>query len=310
MKKTQRQGTLDNEKWYVQREHGAGDFRLDLMFLAYRIFGVRFVKFWARLIAGIVGARAKSARLFSQKYREILNGYQVAHNITPSQFSPAKHIALFGDSLVDKMVAMCSTKNKIKFVPRDNADMREFQKYTATKQGVFLICNHVGNIAALAALPGGEKIKIHAFQQISQSGTFFRFIARHSVRKNTIIHPVEDMDIGTASEMFDALERGDLVMMAGDRISATNPDKTITVRVFGRDCKLPMGVFRFAKSMSHPVFAVSLINIGREKYSFIVKRLDETNTTNMANEFAEFLQESALAAPTQWFNFYDFFGNI
>ncbi|MBQ6027135.1 MAG: hypothetical protein IJL21_01100 [Alphaproteobacteria bacterium] len=266
------------------------------------------MKFWVRIIATIIGMGAKSARRFSDEYRRILNEYQIAHNMEPTTFSPARHIRCFADSLVDKMVAMCDKKNRIQFVVQEDADWREFQNLIKQKMGAFLICGHVGNIGALSAFPGGQDIKIHAFQQVRQSGVFYRFISAHSVRPNTIIHAVEDMNVGTAGEMFDSLANGELVMMAGDRVSAATPGKTIHAQIIGRDCELPMGVFRFARAMSHPVFAVALLNIGAEKYKLVIKKLDDKNVHNMANGFAEFLESAAIAAPTQWFNFYDFFG--
>ena len=265
------------------------------------------MKFWVRIIATLIGMGAKSARRSSHEYRRILNEYQIAHNITPTKFSPMQHIRCFADSLVDKMAAMCDGKNRIKFVVQEDADWREFQNLIEQKLGAFLICSHVGNIGALAAFPGGQGVKIHAFQQVGQTGIFYRFISAHSVRPNTIIHAVEDMSVATAGEMFDFLCGGDLVMMAGDRVSAAAPGKTLRVQILGHDCELPMGVFRFARAMSHPVFAVALLNIGAEKYKLVIKKLDDKNVHNMANGFAEFLESAAITATTQWFNFYDFF---
>ena len=298
---------MNNTNWYQQQERGAGNFRLELLFFLYKVFGPRFVKFWVWLIAGMIGAGARGAKESSQRYRQILNKYQITHKIKPSRFSTAQHIRAFADSLVDKMIAMCDKKNHIKIVPQNNNDWREFQELLSQKNGIFLVCSHIGNIEALAAYPDNNRVKIHAFQAVEQSGIFHRFISKHSIRKNTFIYPVEDMNLGTASEMFDYLNDGDLVMMAGDRISANNPDKTIPVKILDQDCKLPMGVFRFAKSMAHPIFAVTLINIGHEKYKLTVKKLCEKNADTMANEFAQFLTESILTAPTQWFNFYNFF---
>jgi predicted LPLAT superfamily acyltransferase len=298
---------LNTGNWYQQHERGAGAWRLGALFWLYRIFGLRFMKFWVRIITTLIGMGAKSARRFSGEYRRILNEYQIAHNIAPTKFSPAQHIRCFADSLVDKMVAMCDKKNRIEFVVQDNADWREFQKLIEQKMGAFLICSHVGNIGALAAFPGGQGVKIHAFQQIGQTGVFYRFISAHSVRPNTIIHAVEDMSVATAGEMFDFLCSGDLVMMAGDRVSAATPGKTLRVQILGHDCELPMGVFRFARTMSHPVFAVALLRIAPEKYKIVIKKLDDKNINNMANGFAEFLEAATITAPTQWFNFYDFF---
>ena len=301
---------MNTQNWYQQSEQGAGSFRLNLLFWVYKIFGIRFVKFWVWLVASIIGIGAKSAKNFSRQYRQILNEYQIAHNIKPSKFSATTHIRTFADSLVDKMVAMCDKKSRIKFTTQNNADWHEFQKLVNDGRGAFLICSHVGNIEALAAFPDSKGVKIHAFQQICQTSIFHKFISTHSVRKNTIIHPVEDMSVGTATEMFDFLNNGDLVMMAGDRISVGTPGKTMSVKILGHECKLPMGVFKFAKSMSHPVFAVALLNTGHEKYTLMVKKLDDKNANNMATEFAEFLEKATLSAPTQWFNFYNFFSTF
>lgn len=298
---------MKTDNWYQQSEKGAGSFRLNLLFLVYKIFGIRFIKVWVWLIAGIIGLSTKSAKRFSQQYKHVLNNYQISHKMQISHFSAIKHIRVFADSLVDKMVAMCDKRNRITFAPKNNTDWREFQKLIKNNQGIFLICSHIGNIEALAAFPDSKGLKIHAFQQVNQNGIFHKFISQHSVRTNTIIHPVEDMDIGTASEMFDVLNNGDLVMMAGDRVSATNPNKTIPVRVLGQNCNLPIGVFKFAKSMGHPIFAITLLNTGLEKYTLIVKKLDTKSADAMANEFANFLEQNTLIAPTQWFNFYSFF---
>ena len=298
---------MNTGKWYQQQERGAGAWRLGVLFWVYRIFGMRFMKFWVRILATLIGVGAKSARRFSREYRRILNEYQITHNITPTKFSPAQHIRCFADSLVDKMVAMCDKKNRIEFVIQDNADWCEFQNLIEKKLGAFLICSHVGNIGALAAFPGGQGVKIHAFQQAGQTGVFYRFISAHSVRPNTIIHAVEDMNVGTAGEMFDSLNNGELVMMAGDRVSAATPGKIIRVQILGHDCELPMGVFRFARATSHPVFAIAVINIAPAKYKIVIKKLDDKNINQMANGFAEFLETTTIAAPVQWFNFYDFF---
>lgn len=298
---------MNTGNWYQQQEHGAGSFRLNLLFFVYKIFGVRFIKACVWVVARIIGFSAKSARRFSTEYKEILNKYQIQHNMKPSKFSASQHICQFAYSLVDKMIAMCDKKNRIKFAVQQNQDWNEFQNIISYNQGAFLICSHIGNIEALAALPDSRNIKMHAFQQVGQNSIFHKFISKHSVRKNTVIHPVEDMNIGTATEMFDFLNNGDLVMMAGDRISAGTPGKTISVKILGQSCDLPMGVFRFAKSMSHPVFAVILLNTGKEKYKLFVKKLDDKNVNDMANEFAVFLEKAILSAPTQWFNFYNFF---
>lgn len=110
-----------------------------------------------------------------------------------------------------------------------------------------------------------------------------------------------------AGEMYDNLVRGDLVMMAGDRTSPNACTKYETVSFLGKMCNFPIGTFKFAKSLSHPVFAICVMNNGGEKYTVYVKAIKSTTTKEMISEYAKFLEKLILKYPKQWFNFFDFF---
>ena len=133
------------------------------------------------------------------------------------------------------------------------------------------------------------------------------FMTRHNVATNTTIYPTEDIGIAIAGEMYDNLVRGDLVMMAGDRTSPNAHTKYETVSFLGKPCKFPIGTFKFAKSLAHPIFAICVMNSGGEKYTVYVKEIKSKNTKDMINDYAKFLEKLILKYPKQWFNFFDFF---
>jgi predicted LPLAT superfamily acyltransferase len=119
------------------------------------------------------------------------------------------------------------------------------------------------------------------------------------------LHAVEDIGVETAVEMKAAVERGEIVLMAGDRPSAGS--KAVLHRdFFGMDCVWPKGVFRFAALLECPVFAVVCVATGWNSYEVRTKRLEG----DVLGGYVDFLEREALANTAQWYNFYGFFGPV
>jgi len=294
--------------WYNVREQSAGKFRLETLWIVYKIFGIKFLKIVLWFVCLFIVPFAKNARIASKKYKKILNEYQRAHKLPETNFSSFSHIYAFARASVDKMAASCDKRRPIKFAIHKNSDWDQFQKYIDTNTGVFLICSHLGNIEALSAFPDSQNKKMHAFMQVSQTNTFNQFMNKHKISKNTVIYPTENINIGIAGEMYDNLQNGDLVMMAGDRTSPNTPAKYETVSFLGIDCRFPIGTFKFARSQSHPIFAICVLNTGGEEYDVYVKQIKGDTIKEMVQKYANFLEKIILKYPKQWFNFFDFFG--
>ena len=295
------------KNWYEIHEQSAGNLRLETLWLAYKIFGIKFLKFVLWFVCLFIVPFAKNARAASKKYKKILNEYQKKLGYAKTRFSTFSHIYGFACGALDKMTASCDRRNKIKFAIHKNADWTQFQKHIKQNQGVFLICSHLGNIEVLSAFPDSSNKKMHAFMQVSQTSTFHKFMMRHNIATNTTICPTENIDISVAGNMYDNLQSGDLVMMAGDRTSPNTPSRFETVPFLGVDCRFPVGTFKFARAQSHPIFAICVMNVGGEKYGIYVKEIKSETIKEMIGEYARFLEKLVLIYPKQWFNFFDFF---
>ena len=296
------------KNWHQIHEQSAGKGRLETLWIVYKIFGIKFLKFILWFVCLFITPFAKPARIATRKYNQILNEYQKSHKLPKTKVSPFAHIYTFACSIMDKMAANCDKHKKIKFVIHENRDWAQFQKHIKSDTGVFLICSHLGNIEVLSAFPDSQNKKMHAFMQVSQNSTFHAFMMRHNIATNTTIYPTENIDISIAGDMYDNLQKGDLVMMAGDRTSATSQNKFEKFSFLGKNCRFPIGTFKFAKSMSHPTFTICVMNTGGEKYKIYVKQIKADTVSGMITEYASFLEKLVLIYPKQWFNFFDFFG--
>lgn len=293
--------------WYQMRERGAGKWRIELLWLIYRVFGINILKCIVSVVSGTIVLFAPRVRSVSKQYRKILNEYEQLHDMKQSSFSTMGHVVNFACSVVDKMSAICDTKTPLLFDVHQDSDWKKLEKILNDGTGVFFICSHLGNIETLSAMPAGQIKRMHAFMNVGQNHIFRDFMTRHAKYTNTVIHPTENIDVAMAGDMYDALAHGELVLMAGDRVSPNVPTKTICAKMFNHDCDLPLGVFRFAKACDFPVFAIVNVKTAHNKYKIFVKQLDTSSTDLMAQIYIKFIESMTLKYPKQWFNFFDFF---
>ena len=148
--------------------------------------------------------------------------------------------------------------------------------------------------------------KVNAFQQMGHDAVFMKVFMKHFDGSRLQLHAVEDIGVETAVAMKDAIGRGELVIMAGDRVSAGSK-ASFSCRFLGRDCVWPKGVYRFAKLMESPVFAVTCVRTGWNRYEVHFAALEQTESA-MLDGFVSFLERETLDYPGQWYQFYDFFG--
>ena len=74
----------------------------------------------------------------------------------------------------------------------------------------------------------------------------------------------------------------------------------------GRDCVWPKGVFRFAKMMEAPVYAIVCVKTGWNAYEARAVRLEG----ELLDDYVRFLEAETRAHPDQWYQFYRFFGDV
>lgn len=141
--------------------------------------------------------------------------------------------------------------------------------------------------------------------KVDQTAVFNRFYARHCQarvsfsrdgRTPVVIHPVEEgLGVGSAIMAGELLDAGDCILMAGDR----GYGRTEEVRFLGKAVRFPVGVFRFAQVMEHPVFFVVCVKTG-QGYEIIARRAKADGT--LMAQFAAFLEPLVRQYPEQWYN--------
>lgn len=311
----------DDASWYAQREQSAGKVRLQILWLVYRFLGKNVLKFVVAIVMMFIYPFARPARRSLRTFYSVLARSQSRSPSLLSPFSLFHHLLGFAWSLVDKMDACTLRKDLPTMSVRDDAGGRAFRELVESGRGAFLISTHLGTAEVLPALRDQWSAvraapHVHAFQQMGHDAVFTRLFMRHFDTGAVTLHAVEEIGVETAVRMQEAIGRGDLVLMAGDRVSAGS-GKMLTHDFLGCPCRWPKGVFAFAQLMEAPVFFVTCVRMGWNAYEARFRLFAGTSGARGAavraallDQYVGFLQEETREHPEQWYQFYDFFGEF
>ena len=286
----------EGDAWYMQRERGAGRLRMAFMWWVYALLGKTALKIAVAPVAVCI-------YLFAAPVRRNLRAF---YAVVGQRGRIFRHVLDFAWSLADKVDACTRKKSLPRLTVRDDAGGRAFRELVAAGKGAFLISAHLGTVEVLPALAqdGGRVPHVHAFQQMGHDAIFTRQFAAHLDTSGLTLHAVEDIGVETAVEMQAAIGRGDLVLMAGDRVSAGSR-AVLRHEFLGRDSAWPKGVFTFARLMESPVFFVTCVRTGWNAYEAHFEQAGG----DVFDAYVRFLERETRARPDQWHHFHDFFGH-
>ena len=308
---------LASAPWHAQREQSAGRGRMWFMWAVYARCGKTALKLVTVPVMAFIYPFAGPARRALRTYYAVLAAFRGRKDAPPvGAWTLYRHLLGFAWSLADKTDACTLRKDLPQMSVRDDAGGRAFRDLVAARKGAFLVSTHLGTVEVLPALASahrdaGEEIPhVHAFQQMGHDAVFTRMFMRHFDATHVTLHAVEEIGVETAVRMQEAVGRGELVLMAGDRVGARS-GKTFDHAFLGRPCRWPKGVFVFAKLMACPVFFVTCVRTGWNAYECHFHRYTgpASSPAWMLDEYTAFLEAETLAHPEQWYQFYDFFAH-
>ncbi|MGL6401810.1 glycosyltransferase family 2 protein [Aeromonas hydrophila] len=288
---------------------------MQIMLTSYRLLGRRGFSLLLYPVIGYFWLTGRAQRQASQAYLTRLESFADASGVAlpPEPRSSFRHFLRFGEAALDKLAGWRGdiTEQEVELV-----GVEHYQAAINSGQGVLLLGSHLGDLELCRAL-GSRKpgLRINAL-----------VFTRHAVRFNALlkqINPdshlnliqVQELGADTAILLKEKLERGEWVVIVGDRTSVTREKRVIWADFLGAPAPFPLGPFVLSSVLGCPVYLMfGLKEQGRFRVHFepfadgqpLPRQGRQQILASRVQAYADRLQHHCLQAPLDWFNFFDF----
>ena len=226
-----------------------------------------------------------------------------------------RHFFIFGQSLLDKYLAWAETPDGIIMEPEEEKKLFDFVK---TRRGCLLIGSHFGNLEysrGIAHRHPELTINVLIYDQHAQN--FAALLAQGDPDSRMNLIQVTDVDLNLALKLKEKVQRGEWVVIAGDRVPVGESERVIEAEFIGDPARFPIGPYVLATLLQCPVFLIHCFRLDgnyRLEFEFFAEEIGADRKTreqdykNSGQKFAIALEKQVIRAPLQWFNFFDFWG--
>lgn len=234
----------------------------------------------------------------------------------PTHVHGLKHFFAFGESLVDKFGAWTG---RIDRVDVDAIDGSNFDAMRNDARGSLIISAHVGATEIVRALASRyQRRRITIVIHSAHAKHYNALISRFAPQSQVSLVQAAEFDIAIAMSLSAAIERGEWVVIMGDRMPVRPTERGVIANFLGAPAQFPPGPFILAAALRCPVYTLfcSKQN-GRHRVSVSLlsdgvslgRRNRDAALSAQVQQYAGALEALVLSAPYQWFNFYDYWAD-
>ena len=188
-----------------------------------------------------------------------------------------------------------------------------FERLANQEKGFVQLSAHVGNYEIAGYTLRAEAKALNALVFFGEKESVMRNRMKLFAKTNINMIAVRP-DMGHVFDIAAALNRGEIVSMAADRILGS--DQTLTLDFLGAKADFPYGPFKLATAMALEVIAVHVVKTEARKYKIIVTPLPydksltrDEQTAQLSQAYIDELQRVVGEYPCQWYNYFEFWSH-
>lgn len=234
--------------------------------------------------------------------------------LQPTWSNAYRHCRAFGKAIIDKIDTWSGRLTVADVTFENYAEMAHVAR---GNRGVMVLGSHLGNLEVLRALGTlSNHVKLNVLVHTAHADRFNR-ILRLAGATDVELVQVTQLDPVTALELRQRIDRGEWVVIAGDRIPV-HGGRTTDVTILGDTAALPIGPYVMASLFECPVYLMFVLRRGARNCAYFepfAERVTWSRATRdavigaYAQQYAARLEHYLRIEPLQWFNFYKFWKN-
>ena len=245
--------------WYeVKESHNS--FGLTLIFALLKLFPAVIVRALAFPVGFFYWLFGKKSRAVSSLYLEKIKAIKTQQG-TSFKISTLKHVLSFAITLTEK-VEVWANKFSFKQIYFQDDDVKDMIKNLEEDKGVMVFISHLGNSELLRGLAhSGEtgvskQFVVNAIADVGVTSKFNGLLKK--INSSATMHLFNASGIGpdTMVQLQEKIAAGEMVVIAGDRISATSKNRFVDAPFLGHTAHFAYGAFLLAALLNAPTYFI------------------------------------------------------
>ena len=211
----------------------------------------------------------------------------------------------FGQVILDRFGVYAGKKYQFEAEGQELMDELEMRP-----EGFMTLSSHVGHYEIAGYFMQPKHKRFNALVYAGETATVMENRQRIFSQNNMTMILVKD-DMSHLFALNAAIDNGEIVSMPADRIFGSQ--KSVECWFFGAMARFPLGGFALAVQKGVRVLAVFVMKEGYRKYHAYVREVacdrsaaKREQMSQLAQGFADQLEDIVRRYPTQWFNYFDF----
>ena len=251
------------------------------------------------------------ARRASLQYLQRVHAHSGALGRAPNWLDSLRHFALFGDTMLDKLLALGRRYPPQRLQLHDNEAL---QRIGRAQGGVFLTA-HVGCLELCQVL--AEKVPglhLTVLVHTKHAQRFNSLLARLDPLASVELVQVTEVGPAMAMTLGQRVAAGGFVAIVGDRVPV-HSERVVHAGFLGHRAPFPVGGYVLAAALGCPVYTLSCLHQGdgyRVRFDLFDERIvlprgaREGALQDCAQRYAAWLEQQVTQSPLDWFNFFPF----
>ena len=307
------------EKWWQKKEKAKTSFPIFLMIFFVKILPFPLLALFAFPVSFFYYIASRGARRAAKDFQKTRTLFCAQKGSAYRQFLS------FALCLLEK-VSGWAGKASLKNVIFHDDDVALLKSELSKGRGAVLITSHLGNSELLRSLAsynqtGVEKeVLVTAIMDTEVTPQFSKAVSSLNEHFTLDVISSRAIDLSSIEVLQERIQGGGLVVIAGDRISASSPERSLKRDFLGREALFPFGSFYLATLLEAPVYFVFALrergSLFFPRYNMFVSKaaLDcgktrserKAQTEKLCTTFVSALEAFCVKFPEQWYNFYLF----
>lgn len=301
--------------WAKKQENGSY-LAIWLLLRLYRFGGKYVILVVLAPVLGYFFLKDRSARTASMQFLQQVHHYKGAQSPftrRPGYWRSYQHFWHFA------MAALAKIDGWLGRIPTGSVSYEgsvSFDNIIQTGKGGLIIGSHLGNQEVCRALVRSKyTVRINVLAHTQHTAAFNRILKESNSEVDLNLIEVTELTPAVSVMLSECIERGELVVIVGDRISAQAPERAVWADFLGKPAPFAIGPWVLASVLQCPVYLMFCMR-QQNGYNLIfshfaeqlqLPRKDRQQALQTTiQQYAQQLEQVACRYPLQWFNFYDF----